>query len=38
MAGLNSNNFHRTQYTCFDTALKPVPGSSAKLIIQCSTL
>jgi len=23
------NNRHRTQYTCFDTALKPVPESSA---------
>jgi len=29
MAEHNGDNRHRTQYTCFDTALKPVPGSSA---------
>jgi len=29
MAEYNGDNRHRTQYTCFDTALKPVPGSSA---------
>ena len=29
MSSLHGSNRHRTQYTCMDTALKPVPGSSA---------
>jgi len=29
MAEHNGGNCHRTQYTCFDTALKPAPESSA---------
>jgi len=29
MTEYNGNDRQRTQYTCFDTALKPVPGSSA---------
>ena len=29
MSSRQASNRHRTQYTCMDTALKPVPGSSA---------
>ena len=31
MAELSGDNRHRSQYTCMDVALKPVPGSSADI-------
>jgi len=32
MAGYYYSHHHSTQYTCFDNALKPVPGSSVNNI------